>query len=1658
MNVSRKTKNRKVGWPRRVLLGLLVVGLLSSLPVTAFAAENERVAYPKAERPVVTVQGNAVIDDAGKPTGFYELALCVQTKDIIRRKADGEVITRAEYEESIKKGLTTEDDYTFTDTDHSFRSVAATLTVNTDILTPVTWEAEYPEYDKWNGTAYVNFDTYGDKGVRGIDPEANAEWMDKVPNITTSELGDSFFAVSLDTAKPDEVNVATARVEGYDEANRRAIITMAGGIQLGGREYSESTPVVVIRFAYDLKRFPNVLLEKKNEMFSVARTEAEGKVNTEVLTYLSADDEAAASTNNQSVWYEAYTNGEEKKFTAFYYYLDGDAVSTPVYDDTKNGDITVKDGDNYVVVAGVKFPKTAGKAVLASDPILASTDANKYSYFHNLLKTRDKTLRMTYVNQPTYRRPAGSAGVMVIYYDWDDKLIGTQIVSPKGDVRAQVNEYVEKNFIHPDLRASQYIDAAGDDVEVLLQDSDYVNLMNSTARDETYRGKYAYTVGEDTNTDKMYGDDSAQPGSDYPLTNKLDYVFYRRVNRITEQTYEKNGKTVTDNYISATSVADAANGDAALYPYVYGWAIVEDSSARNKDHWQVRRDAAQLEDTWTTFGVGELAQQKPNAAAQALPAAAAGVTERLVEPAFLAELREDDPTLPGVTEYTYSTSTGADNGYFRFADFSDIGAEVAKYQTEDGKNKDTLIVKAVYEPGDALVTDASYRMIQEPYYSKFNELSASQGGAYSIQITMERTNTATGMIQGVSRVRLPVVRQDTTTDQKWIQDSALGIDHNLSNPSVSVAKARTETTFTKVDVDNGDEIQFTMSLSARQNKVNYFIVESYGYNFIVGGQRSETNYNNLGTTAFAVDNYNYFVERDSDEKDDYYDVKDYGDREGSHGFVLYGTLNNLMQYATLYNNGNLSESGVLQYLSYRNMLDANLRMDASGTAPGALTEAPVRDKILAAARECQTSHRGEADYWNNELDCAELTYHQLQWYILDNRLYDRNTADGKLLTFCHLHAKCADLISTKPRNWEELVAAGRDNPDYIDQMSLDEINDMTNLRANSRGGKFGNVPTFKRRFSDAVQAGNEDWVSIQAYIAGGGDVDDFWWYDGATSNSAPTSLSALLNRTAPAIVPVTYPDGVARTTRAKLEPARTAFDANAALADQKVAPTWTKMTGNLVKAHYETPVTDPETGEVETVYTHDKFTDFEEFLDALLAAVEKAYDWSGGTLDPSALTWYQVQYAMLNPSEEFNSAPDPDADEAGFWWKDGKTPLKVSSIKTLLEAAKLSQSGDAEEKATGDAALAKVTVAMLEGENFWLRNSKTGEKWSDGGEMSENDLKALIQRIKDAQKAGATDWNTLQYYLAHGELLKKEDGSLNRDPMESEAFYYWWQKGGEGTEIDFSTASNLHQVIPPLVEAALRGDEFGDPKAQASVLAQMKDGSFYELTHLAKGIANDPNGNGPEKLTDLNWYTDMDELLGMVTALANVARGEQGITDPYTPPDLDWYQAQYWALEGKYIESETSEYAALEKTYWWYDKDEKPEEKPPEPEPTEAAIIPALEDYLKTGASAVTLVQADWTASGLKGKTQTATVTLAVAKKVLKRLADNAKDSEYYNATTGKLTLTWVQIQYYVASCLQAGAAATKDGELTSHADALAKLTAAPHNYSPSNFPANVIW
>ncbi len=101
----------------------------------------------------------------------------------------------------------------------------------------------------------------------------------------------------------------------------------------------------------------------------------------------------------------------------------------------------------------------------------------------------------------------------ILFFDWDDSLLGTLTAGVGEDPTEAVHNYTKEKFIHPDLRELDYLS---------MSEADKKKRANN------YRGEYPEDAPNGSNPlakSGAYGDEAEEPGSKYPLTNKLDYAF-----------------------------------------------------------------------------------------------------------------------------------------------------------------------------------------------------------------------------------------------------------------------------------------------------------------------------------------------------------------------------------------------------------------------------------------------------------------------------------------------------------------------------------------------------------------------------------------------------------------------------------------------------------------------------------------------------------------------------------------------------------------------------------------------------------------------------------------------------------------------------------------------------------------------------------------------------------------------------------------------------------------------------------------------------------------------------------------------------------------------------------------------------------------------------
>jgi len=1497
----------------------LAVALLGAPAAFAVTGREEPVpAVAPGDKPIVTVEGNAVVDSSGKTTGYFELALKVKTGEKPAAGAAGP--------------------------ENRFYSASVALRYNATVLQPVSW-------DYMPGIENPAFDA-----TLPEDPNSNPKTItvgtDYTETVKTATVQNP---LAIETKKDDTIAVAEAKIAGYVASDPAAVaqnekydtaqITLTAQAPAGGKVYQEDTILCVVRFKYDKDEYP--MLEGNTFQFmdgtvgaatnyvkvpNAAQRPGDGSGFDATAVWMANDVEASFTSAGQMAWYEGFVNGEE---TALYYYVGAPAMSA----NTRPAG---------TVGAGIVMPETKGKAVFSENSTAA---ADKYSYTANLLTAKichasdlaaepansdtpaAGDLVFVLVNAESYAKEGSDPDKMcaVLFYDWDDTLIGTLVVQKDQDARQAVNKYVKDHLIHPEL--------TGEGMDI-----------TSMARKDNYRGKYPDEPAAEGVLNPE-GDEYVKTAEGYPLTNKLDYVFLKRPMEHDGEAPKVEDYADNEKYQAALKAWEAkwvqtskendtdpnvkdATWDTEL-PYIYGWAEVA--------------DPAHPEEVWTTLGMGEL------------------------------DLYNGEDLYGGYHDIGKNPAALTVEGQdFKFADF-DFSSK--------GSASDVYAVKAVYEPGKGLQNTTNfYRMTRAPYYNKFNALEAANGGAYEVEIQIERANVnQESLLTGVARIREPAVRQNTTTDVKWEQNIELGVENNLINPSNKEAyDTKAKTTYTRVDVKNSEIITFSLALSARQNKVDYFLAELYGDNFVVSGVRTETD-NNRSKPMNVLDNYNYYAEGNSDETDKYYDIIKYKEREGSRGFVLSGTLNNMMKYAAQYeaeptNPETLKE--LQRYVTVATLADANLKL-AGGVDIGIFDLMDIYEDLKTLV-----GHTKGTQYWDAVHNHPILTYHQIQYAILNNGALLASTDDEQEapidgLTWCHYHAACAAQTSGKPNSWEEMIEmAWNGGTDDIENLKLLTAGDLADYRLQgTSAATFANdvVNAVARlKTSGAAFAGEITWDHLQHALLNSSDgttsLDEravaakkaYYWYDGTASVDFKdwTTLGTYVKETV--TVDGGYlPDGktVIGAREAKLRQIESIFTANAIAAEDNTSA-WVRATENL------------------RVDGENKLTDFEDFI-AKAKAIYREYNaWP---------TWQEAQYYYKN-GVKAPSASEPEM--VNYWWHFGA--YQIDSLEDLLKAAKGASEAD---RASFDA----FNVEQLNGQTYF----KFASDYQGTAYTSANfDTFKALAKSYASDSSCHKDWGELQYYIIYEGNCDLSKGAVLQDVVNKTKFF-WWKDGGTGKTVTFSTATRGD--ISSLLEAAYRAAWTKDPAAWDNL-----DAATIEAYRLIK------ENDGSTSFDKFPKFTTEEEIAAVKAAVEAVLQSALGSTTSPMPdiPKATWYQAQYYLLNSNTYLPDGDPNLPGSDVYWWLLNNDN--------------VDPAVEfDKLMT-----MLYKAGKKLDGVTNNTIAAMITpelmatlgikmpngvaitdsnINTVKSRIVGIYAKANAQKQVDTVNGKLTCSWYQVAYHIA-------------------------------------------
>lgn len=991
LNSTIKTYSRIMACALALVTVLYVLfgnGVFDTQTVAAASSQVVPTQARTEEKPYVNIVTNVVVNAAGKPTGYVELALLVKTPKV----GDGDAAVQT-----------------------TFRNLAVTLEYNDELLVPVSWDHEIRYSD--DGTSVINcypdfVDSYNDID---LETATEAEVIARAAKVNSIFNSAAQYSIPLNALQHETALEGDIAFVGGPKPLLSLSASSTTDLVL-----LEETPLAVVRFLYtgtDLETVVRSDTTVDPDMITSGHDEQGNSDGAQLksLFWFADDADMDSSPTNQALY---YTSGDyvglsygENNFYATKVMYNGSEVALPGYIDKSVSNYM--ESSIYKDAAGDQLDRPLTgvvdetsddfdldrkvvKAVSTDDSATEETNGY-YSYTSNLLFTSDSkesktaveqyddhtNIRFGVVAQESFRSTGGvdiSQVTTVVFLDWDDTILGALAVV-KGDARASINAYVE-NFIHPSLRFSNPDNA-----------NDLEALATSLERQYTYAGKYNNT---DDNGDGVFDSGAVTDGDSYPLTNKLDYAFMRRP-VISSDTYKPPAdddgswpyRNAAGKAVEATEwktgTVDWANGD---YPYIYGWAIVDDPS--------------KADSVWTTFsGAGELDGIK-------LPGYDTNGDNDGYDQFhnnIIRAAEDSSGTNPRGGVYSaidsseISFASYADSAYFRFADFSDLA-----------DSPEAIFVKACYEPGESLNWTEFYSAVSEPYYVRNGtNASTQEENTYTISFTYERISSG-GV--GVLRARQP-----------WLR-----IQYNFDENIVTGQKF----TFGSTEEQN-ETIKADINAIASFYDMTYTLVEVYGRtDYIASIDRSEN-----GNEAEVLTNFKYLTDESLEEG--YQNGFKHGNHLGSDGFIYQATLQQILEEGTRLCAGtsNVTENVFLtQYLSSPTLLDLNLYLQegipGDGTGLGILDQATARSNAQNAIYDAIkiAYDRGVLVDGVVDLEWHQLQYHIFHWKEDGNGIATpganggtiRAKADCGNYAWCKQDA-CSEVVNVPVNNLSEALEA-----------------------------------------------------------------------------------------------------------------------------------------------------------------------------------------------------------------------------------------------------------------------------------------------------------------------------------------------------------------------------------------------------------------------------------------------------------------------------------------------------------------------------------------------------------------------------------------------------------------------------------------------------------
>lgn len=1242
-----------------------------------------------------------------------------------------------------------------TPADKKFSSVAATLDYDPAVLRPVTWTT----------TDHASM---------------------------TTDVAD-YYGAQLDTKKDDRVSSAVAWSSEAQEEEWAHLYFYAESQK--PVELTEPTRVATIRFY--------VCSEEKftveNGTDGTVTKICYGGKEADLTTFVNfTPDDTIVSTKSPANSALRYGAEDERHR---YYYVPSYAADPDHSIETVQGKKITNSNGTFQF--DLDAPETKGQKLLAinssmsvDDVTNAATYKQYYSYLSNLIPADHVKFTLVSDTGVTEARVKMENAATINFYDWDDTLIGTLIVPKEEDVRKDVNEYVKVNMIHPKLQ----------------DDTNY----SSMERQYTYRGEYPTTNhGLKEDGSPVLDGTEVKDGAEYPLTNKLDYVFFKRV---MEQDPDTGGWTQKSGEDGEPVFAEDG------YPYAYGWALCPDGA----------------ENLWTTLGsTGEL-----------------------------DDYQVDSDT--GLASFTYDSDTAA----FAFADFeagvSDSVVSV-KAVYEPGK-----LIKGW--PSYALAERYPYSEITTPKYGKYSYASSSAGGVYSVNFAYGRVYTdGCGVLRARKPVINFIYTPDTymvdiTKDDFFSSNLEIKIDNtDIIEVTLTPSSGIVTIGYHLVETYNANFLTGT----ARSSQENYSNKLKIPDNFLYD-EVNNVYADRFGTNGIVLRGTMAQLFKEATLKNENKDNR-FTDYAGIIGIVddlnlrrdLTGTkFSNisisafrtrfLSAVAAACAEGYVDENGYAD-LTWHQLQYYIATCDSATNAGGELlTEAAAAEQsfgwckvddcaggsdpiyslsdLLAAVLDYLKGNDKALNLLNNDFTFrknveadpfADVEDFKAAFIDMIKRLLDASVTDSAITAMTWKQAQyllCNSAVATIPNEstitdnywWKDggkypiadlatlltvaynIVENGY-NSSWLDALTLKQIEDFK-LRADAKGAVYTNLDAFKTAVCDAMtklvdgggytldtintnkSTANKLELETQHTLLGknfaGADTltnAGYWWITGAPT---PTGWADVLS-----LAWQVYVDGVSDGLLEKLTAEMVRYDNFYLRADAD---------GALFAGR-----------------------------DALLTALKSAVTalQAAGMTDAESVTWTQFQSALLGETIDV-SGP--------YWWENGGHK-PIDTPADLLAAAWNTYAPDADGDGypdgsldpqaldaltEDDATLKKITgVEKTEtnyvADDFYLRKNDAGD-----GYESVSDVKTALKTAVTTMKAsGSLTWIQLQYLLINN--VVKTDYYLTNTLKPD----YWWKDGGSRPTVDYTQAdARTAELTHQMSEWRLAGVAEADAKANMAAL------------------------------------------------------------------------------------------------------------------------------------------------------------------------------------------------------------------------------------------------